>query len=242
MFGNTRSSGRLWHQPRTTGDEHICLTCQNSVRARRSHALRLISTPSRSLRQACLPRPSSPASRYLRERPPRPVLLGINQHPRRPRDLRSFRSDPPVVVTPEVNGSLETDDIAVSTKYLGHEAFHCTFRLACKLAQTWKQALLTFVAGIQLLTSDNGLVAPTGSIVPQAASRRRRASGAEGSYPGQDGLTGLKSTTDKNEASFDQVSWAEARVRARLLYRASNTLSSSRLLNPPGPNTTPSTN
>ncbi|KAK1636250.1 hypothetical protein BDP81DRAFT_35668 [Colletotrichum phormii] len=71
MFGYTSSCGRLWHQPRTTGDEHICLTCQNSVRARRSHALRITPTPSRSLRQTYLPNPSSPASRYHRERPPR---------------------------------------------------------------------------------------------------------------------------------------------------------------------------
>ncbi|KAK1450817.1 hypothetical protein CCUS01_02276 [Colletotrichum cuscutae] len=89
--------------------------------------------------------------------------------PAAPRDPRSFRSDPPGVVTPEANGSLETDYTAVSTKYLGYEAFHCTFRLACKPAQTWKQTLVTFVAGIQLLTSDNGLVAPTGSIVPQVS-------------------------------------------------------------------------
>ncbi|KAK1455517.1 hypothetical protein CMEL01_04277 [Colletotrichum melonis] len=68
--------------------------------------------------------------------------------PAAPRDPRYFRSDPPGVVTPEANGSLETDYTAVSTKYLGYEAFHCTFRLACKPAQTWKQALVTFVAGI----------------------------------------------------------------------------------------------
>ncbi|OHF01162.1 hypothetical protein CORC01_03476 [Colletotrichum orchidophilum] len=51
----------------------------------------------------------APASRHSQVWPPRPALLGINQHPRRPRDPRSSRSDPLVVVIPEGSGSLETD-------------------------------------------------------------------------------------------------------------------------------------